>query len=71
MNTYWLHTHGQQIKYGLCEFKYMFTYLRNKWLKKCDQTSKEHSSLTLIIRLDADVSWLHSVSNNAGEKNNY
>ena len=40
----------------------------NKLLKKYDQTSKEHSRLTFIPRLDAHVSWLHSVSNNAGEK---
>ena len=57
MNIYWLHdfkntcilTHGQQIKHGLYEFKFIFTYLRNKWLKKSDQTSKEHSSLTFMV----------------------
>ena len=54
-------TQGEQIKLGLSEFKIHFTYLRNKWLKKCDQTSKEHFSLTLFPRLDAHVSWLHSL----------
>ena len=42
-------------KYCLYEFKEIFSFLRNKRLEKCDQMSKERSSLTFILRLDAYV----------------